>query len=235
MKKYLVIGNPIEHSLSPILHNYWIKENEINAIYEKKKLEEHELDDLILNIKNKKIDGINITVPFKKKIIPYLDKLSDEASNTQSVNTVYLDKGKIIGHNTDIIGFEIGLKKTNYNIKDKKILILGAGGVVSSIIYAVKKMKASEIIVSNRTQSKAEDLKNSYRKKLINKTVNVLFENKMKSGNRYFGRDEHFNSVIVESDDNLAGKIKNVKIINGNQNTLYGEIILNLSQTNCAA
>ena len=159
MKKYLVIGNPIEHSLSPILHNYWIKENEINAIYEKKKLEEHELDDLILNIKNKKIDGINITVPFKKKIIPYLDKLSDEASNTQSVNTVYLDKGIIIGHNTDIIGLEIGLKKTNYNIKDKKILILGAGGVVSSIIYAVKKMKASEIIVSNRTQSKAENLK----------------------------------------------------------------------------
>ena len=81
----------------------------------------------------------------------------------------------------------------------------------------------------------AEDLKNSYRKKLINKTVNVLFENKMKSGNRYFGRDEHFNSVIVESDDNLAGKIKNVKIINGNQNTLYGKIILNLRQTNCAA
>ena len=77
MKKYLVIGNPIEHSLSPILHNYWIKKNEINAIYEKKKLEEHELDDLILNIRNKKIDGINITVPFKKKIIPYLDKLSD--------------------------------------------------------------------------------------------------------------------------------------------------------------
>ena len=159
MKKYLVIGNPIEHSLSPILHNYWIKKNKISAVYEKKKLEEHELDDLILNIKNKKIDGINITVPFKKKIIPYLDKHSDEASKTQSVNTVYLDKGKIIGHNTDIIGFEIGLKKTNHNIKDKKILILGAGGVVSSIIYAVKKMKASEIIVSNRTQSKAENLK----------------------------------------------------------------------------
>ena len=67
MKKYLVIGNPIEHSLSPKLHNHWIKVNRINAIYEKKKLEEHELDDLILNIKNKKIDGINITVPFKKK------------------------------------------------------------------------------------------------------------------------------------------------------------------------
>ena len=162
MKKYLVIGNPIEHSLSPILHNHWIKKNEINAVYEKKKLEEHELDNLILNIKNKKIDGVNITVPFKKKIIPYLDKLSDEALKTQSVNTVYLNEGKIIGHNTDIIGFEIGLKKTNYNVEDKKILILGAGGVVSSIIFAVKKMKASEIMISNRTHSKAESLKKIY-------------------------------------------------------------------------
>ena len=84
-------------------------------------------------------------------------------------------------------------------------------------------------------QRMAEDIKNSYRKKLINKTVSVLFENKVKIGNRYFGRDEHFNPVIVESDDDLAGTIKNVKIINGNKNTSYGKIVLNLSQTNCAA
>ena len=81
----------------------------------------------------------------------------------------------------------------------------------------------------------AENIKTSYRKKLIKKTVNVLFENKMKSGNRYFGRDEHYNSVIVESDDNLTGMIKNVKILKGNQNTLYGEIALSLDQTNYAA
>ena len=81
----------------------------------------------------------------------------------------------------------------------------------------------------------AENIKTSYRKKLIKKTVNVLFENKMKSGNRYFGRDEHYNSVIVESEDNLTGMIKNVKILKGNQNTLYGEIALSLDQTNYAA
>ena len=84
-------------------------------------------------------------------------------------------------------------------------------------------------------QNIAEKIKNNYRKKLINKTVKVLFENKMKSGNRYFGRDEYFNSVIVESDKDLTGKIKNVKILKGNQNTLYGEIISNLNQTNYAA
>ena len=81
----------------------------------------------------------------------------------------------------------------------------------------------------------AENIKNRYRKNLIKKTVKVLFENKMKSGNRYFGRDEHFNAVIVESGDDLTGMIKNVKILKGNQNTLYGEIASNLDKANYAA
>ena len=102
MKKYLVIGDPIEHSLSPILHNYWIRKNNIDAIYEKKKLSEEGLESLIYKIKEKKLHGINVTVPFKKSIIPYLDHLSYESESTQSVNTVYLKENKIIGHNTDI-------------------------------------------------------------------------------------------------------------------------------------
>ena len=89
MKKFLVIGNPIEHSLSPILHNYWIKSNGIDAIYEKQKLNENELERLISKVKQKTISGINVTIPFKKIVIPYLDKLSIEAQNTQSVNTIY--------------------------------------------------------------------------------------------------------------------------------------------------
>ena len=96
MKKYLVIGNPIEHSLSPKLHNYWIKEKNINAIYEKKKLDEIDLKNIILDIKEKKINGINVTVPFKKSVIPFLDELSVEANETQSVNTIYLNDNKII-------------------------------------------------------------------------------------------------------------------------------------------
>ena len=124
----------------------------------KKKLNEDELGNLISEIKEKKIEGINITVPFKKLVIPYLDKLTNDALSTQSVNTVYSEGNEIIGHNTDITGFEIGLKKTNYKVQGKKIFILGAGGVVPSIIYALKKMKVSEIIVSNRTRANAQDL-----------------------------------------------------------------------------
>ena len=79
-------------------------------------------------------------MPFKKAIIPLLDELTVEAVNTQSVNTLYLKDNKVIGHNTDIGGFELGLRYINYNIKGKKILILGAGGVSPSIILALKKM-----------------------------------------------------------------------------------------------
>ena len=162
MKKYLVIGNPISHSLSPKLQNFWIKNYNIDAIYEKEELKENELEKLILNIRDKKINGANVTVPFKKAVIPFLDKLSVEAENTQSVNTIYLENDKVIGHNTDIDGFQLGIKKINYNISNKKIFILGAGGVVPSIIYALNKIKVSEISIANRTRKKAENLKNLF-------------------------------------------------------------------------
>ena len=163
MKKYLVIGNPIEHSLSPKLHNYWIKDNNINAIYEKQKLNEDGIESLISKVKEKKLNGINVTVPFKKAVIPYLDILSLEAQSTQSVNTIYLVKDKVIGHNTDISGFELGIKNSKFEVIGKKILILGAGGVVPSIIFALNKMKVSEIFISNRTKYKAESLKNFFK------------------------------------------------------------------------
>ena len=169
MKKYLVIGSPIEHSLSPKLHNHWIKNNNIKAIYEKQKLNENEIESLILEVKKKKLNGVNVTVPFKKTVIPYLDQLTLEAESTQSVNTIYLDNDKVVGHNTDIKGFELGIKDSKFNVMGKKIFILGAGGVVPSIICALNKMKVSEITVSNRTKNRAESLKNLFKNiKIVN-------------------------------------------------------------------
>ena len=162
MKKYFVIGNPINHSLSPKLHNYWLKENNIDGIYDKKKIEEKNLQTIISEVKEKKINGINVTVPFKKLVIPYLDKLSQEAEQTQSVNTIILNNDNLVGHNTDIAGFTKAIKNLNFNIKGKKIFILGAGGVAPSIIFALNKMNVSKIIISNRTKKKAEDLKSQF-------------------------------------------------------------------------
>ena len=162
MKKYLVIGNPIEHSLSPKLHNNWIKENQIDAIYEKKQLDESDIKEIINDIKKDKLHGINVTVPFKKSVIPFLDELTSLAKQAQSVNTIFKKDNKIIGENTDIGGFENSLKNINYSTKNKKVFIMGAGGVAPSIIVALKRLNAAKIILSNRTKEKAENLKKIY-------------------------------------------------------------------------
>ena len=163
MKNYLVIGNPIEHSLSPIIHNYWFTKHEITANYVKKKVTISDLENVIKKVKNKEINGANITVPFKEKIISYVDKLTEEANQAQSVNTLYLSDNKIIGHNTDIIGFELSLKERQLDFKNNNILILGAGGVTPSIIIALKNLGASKITISNRTKEKAIKLKERFK------------------------------------------------------------------------
>ena len=152
--------------MSPRLHNYWFKENNIDAIYEKKQIKESDIEGIISEMRNGKIDGINVTVPFKKSVIPFLDELDNLAKKTQSVNTIYKDKNKVIGTNTDILRFELSLSSTKFlslkiknEVKGKKILILGAGGVTSSIIFALEQMEASTIMLSNRTKEKAENLK----------------------------------------------------------------------------
>ena len=110
MKKYLVIGNPIEHSLSPKLHNHWIKENNIDAVYDKKQLNESDINEIIGEVKKGKIDGINVTVPFKKSVIPFLDQLTPLANETRSVNTIYKENKNgvdvVVGDNTDVGGFK---------------------------------------------------------------------------------------------------------------------------------
>jgi len=175
MKKYLVIGNPIEHSLSPKLHNYWIKENNINAVYDKKQLNENDIKGIITEVRNGKINGLNVTVPFKQSVIPFLEKLSPEANETQSVNTIYKEKENgvdvVIGDNTDIGGFKQSLEYINYNVKNKKIFILGAGGVALSILKALEQLGAAKVYISNRTKKKAKDLENYYKTSLSLETL----------------------------------------------------------------
>ena len=162
MKKYFVIGNPISHSLSPELHNFWIKKNNINALYEKIKLEESDLKNFIDKLRNDEIHGINVTVPFKNKVIKYLDKLSLEVETTNSVNTIYKSGNDIIGHNTDVAGFELGLRHSKINVLHKSVFILGAGGVVSSIIFSLLSMGCKKIYLTNRTIEKAENIKKKF-------------------------------------------------------------------------
>jgi len=171
MKKFLVIGNPIEHSFSPKLHNHWIKENNIDAMYDKKQLNENEIKGIINEVKNEKINGINVTVPFKKSVIPFLDELNELAKETQSVNTIYKKGNKIVGDNTDVGGFKQSLEYINYNVKNKKVFILGAGGVVPSILKALEKLGVAKVYISNRTREKAKNLEINYKTSLNLETL----------------------------------------------------------------
>ena len=215
MNKYLVIGNPINHSLSPKLQNYWLKENNIDATYDKIKLEDHEIKNIIQDIKGQKIAGCNVTVPFKKTVIPFLDKLSPEADQTQSVNTITFDNGNLVGHNTDIAGFDTAIRKLNFSLKNKRVLILGAGGVVSSIIYALKNMHVQEIIISNRTREKAESLK-------------VLFNNLkvLEWGNLI-----DFDLVINATSLGLNNEKINLDFSSFGKNKLFYDVIYNPHET----
>ena len=169
MKKYLVIGNPIEHSLSPLIHNHWMKKYRlVESVYEKRKVEEKDLKNIIKEIRGDEIVGVNVTVPFKKLIIPFLDELDFSAKETQSVNTLFKVNNKIVGYNTDKTGFWDTIRKLYppnndlmipLPLEGKHIFILGAGGVTSSIISALKDEGANNIILSNRTKEKANKLK----------------------------------------------------------------------------
>ena len=217
MKKFLVIGNPIEHSLSPKLHNYWIKNNGIDAIYEKTKLDEDELENIVLQIKQKKIYGANITVPFKKAIIPFLDELTTEADSTQSVNTLFLKDNKVMGHNTDIIGFETSIKKSKFNIFNKEVLILGAGGVVPSIIFALNKMKVSKIMISNRTREKAENLKKLF------KNIEIIDWGEVPN----FDMIINATSIGLRKEDHIILDFSSIS-----KNSLFYDVIYNPRETN---
>ena len=217
MKKFLVIGNPIKHSLSPKLQNYWMKKYNIVGLYEKKKLSDFDLKNLVSEIRNQNLIGVNVTVPFKRKIISYLDKLDPSAEKTQSVNTIYLKDNKVVGQNTDIDGFDRALKSTKFDISGKKIFILGAGGVVPSIIVALNKMKVSKIIISNRTKQRANDLKD-------------LFENiEIVDWGNVPDFDVIINSTSVGLNENEE---VNLDFSNVGKNKFFYDLIYNPKETN---
>ena len=217
MKKYLVIGNPIEHSLSPKLHNYWFEKNNIDANYGKRKIDKSEIQDVISEIKDNKLDGINVTIPFKSDVIPFLDTLSEESQITQSVNTIYIHDKKLVGHNTDIKGFELSLKETQFDLKNKSIFILGAGGVVPSLIHALEKLGISRIKVSNRTKQKAEKLKKNF------SNISVVD----------WGDQPEFDMIInatslgLSKEDDMGLSFKNI-----NKEKLFYDVIYNPKETN---
>tara|TARA_B100001063_G_scaffold190172_1_gene180981 strand:+ start:914 stop:1753 length:840 start_codon:yes stop_codon:yes gene_type:complete len=162
MKKHLIIGNPVEHSLSPRIHNYWFKKYNIEGVYEKIVPKKNDLENIIKRIKENEIFGMNVTVPYKQDVLPFLETYSEIVKKTNSVNTIFKKDGKVYGDNTDVYGFEKSIINNSLIIKDKTILLFGAGGVVPSIICALKNMNVGKVYLSNRTLENAEMIKKKF-------------------------------------------------------------------------
>jgi len=172
-EKLAIIGNPIKHSLSPAMQNAALRAKKIPWHYEKILLKEKELRSFLKELLEKDYAGLNVTVPFKEKVIPYLDEISKEAQTIGAVNTILVKKGKLLGFNTDGAGYLLSLKKEKkFNPRGKTIVILGAGGAARALLASLAQASAKQITLVNRTPEKANALQKEFSKKL--KKIKIL-------------------------------------------------------------
>jgi shikimate dehydrogenase len=158
LKTYAVIGDPIDHSLSPTIHNAAYRELEMECTYIGYRVIQGELATGIESLKKIKISGFNVTIPHKIEIMKYLDNVDGNCKRIGAVNTVLNDDGILRGFNTDMDGFLEPINRKEINIKNSKVLLLGAGGAARAILAGFKKENAKEVTIVNRTKSKGDEL-----------------------------------------------------------------------------
>jgi len=152
---YAVIGDPIDHSLSPNIHNAAFRHLKLEHTYIAYKIPAGELSAGIEALKAIKIAGFNVTIPHKIEMMKLLDEMDTTCKVIGAVNTVSNDNGRLKGYNTDMIGFLDPIKKRNLTIKDSQVILLGAGGAARAIVTAMVKEKAGKITIVNRTMENA--------------------------------------------------------------------------------
>ena len=163
-KNFGIIGNPIKHSLSPVLHKYWFKKYDIDADYSIIEATDKDLPNIVEKIRNGSFSGFNVTLPFKQKIINYIERVVNDAKLTGSVNTLLLDKNKtVVGENTDVYGLQAAYLKEIDKTSNKKALVIGAGGVSPSVILSMQKSGIRDISITNRTNEKCIFLKKKFK------------------------------------------------------------------------
>ncbi len=158
MIKLAVIGDPIEHSLSPLVHGGVMEALDVAYTYEKIKVKKGELRNFLVYVKENGITGFNLTMPHKTDIIPYLDEIDEEAKLFGSVNTVKIRDGKLFGFNTDAMGYVMALESKNYFFRGSRVVVLGAGGVVRTLALKAADLGATEVRICNRTYERAEEI-----------------------------------------------------------------------------
>ncbi|NPA63099.1 MAG: shikimate dehydrogenase [Methanococci archaeon] len=178
-----LIGHPVEHSFSPIMHNTAFKDKNLNYVYVAFDVLPEHLGDAIKGAKSLGIAGFNITIPHKVEVMKYLDEVDKDAKLIGAVNTVKIEDGKAIGYNTDGIGARKALEEEIGEVKGKNIVVYGAGGAGRAVAFELA--KNNRIIIANRTVEKAKNLAKEIAEKL----------------NKKFGEDIKFSDLNVDLSD----------------------------------
>jgi shikimate dehydrogenase len=221
-----ILGNPIEHSLSPVFQNAAFQALNINSVYLALFIEMMQFEAAVSGLKKLNILGLNVTVPFKHDIMKFCDSLSAEAEQIASVNTIEVKDGKWIGHNTDAYGVEMTLQNNNID-KNLKTFIIGAGGAANAVIYGLKTYGINDITIVNRTLDKALTLQKQFNIKVEEFTD---LEKRSRDYTLIINCTTlKFDSIIHESDDNAVyfdlkyytPELKTKRYIDGLQMLLY--------------
>jgi len=164
-----IIGDPVEHTLSPAMHNAAFNDLKLDFVYVAFRVKKEELENAMSGVRSLEIHGLNVTMPHKNAVINYLDKLDPTAKFIDAVNTILNDKGKLTGFNTDGVGALKALKENGVNSSGKKLVLLGAGGAANAIAFHAAQ-EVEELVILNRTTEKAEKLAEILRRK-FNKQI----------------------------------------------------------------
>jgi len=175
-----LIGGNIENSLSPLIHNQIIVKHFLNFCYLPFQVAETDLGKAIQGIRALNIRGINITFPYKEKVIEFLDEVEESARRIGAVNTIVNNKGILTGYNTDVAGFKKSLQDNGkFVIEEKKAVVLGAGGAARAVTYSLLEEGIKEINIFNRTLVKAEKIKQDFSSFFSRSSINIFsFEQK---------------------------------------------------------
>ncbi|MDH5701312.1 MAG: shikimate dehydrogenase [Candidatus Bathyarchaeota archaeon] len=165
-----IIGDPVEHSLSPVMHNAAFEELNLDFVYVAFRVRREELGEAIIGARSLNLHGLNVTMPHKNAAMKYLDEIDSTARSIGAVNTILNKEGRLIGYNTDGIGALKALKENGITPKGKKLLLLGAGGAGKAIAFHAAQ-EAEELVILNRTPQKAKKLAEALRKE-SNKKIN---------------------------------------------------------------
>ena len=155
---YGVLGYPLGHSLSPYLHNQAFQKLGMDRCYFKWEVKPDDLQGFFQAVRILPLSGVSVTIPYKETVMPFLEMMSREALETGSVNTIYLQEGKLAGANTDYLGFIGPLKNLNL----ESALVLGAGGASRAVIYGLKKLGVRKIYICNRNRVKARKIADEF-------------------------------------------------------------------------